>query len=62
MGIFGIKRPLLYGEREAALIRLQDEIMRVSDDHSLFAWKSPDDRGGLLATSLASFIGSSNII
>jgi hypothetical protein len=33
-----------------------------SDDHSLFAWRSSDNRGGLLATSAASFIGSHNII
>ncbi|KAF2181428.1 ankyrin, partial [Zopfia rhizophila CBS 207.26] len=62
LGIFGINMPLVYGEREAAFIRLQEEIMRVSDDHSLFAWKSSDDRGGLLATSPASFINSYNII
>lgn len=36
--------------------------MRISDDHSLFAWKSPENRGGLLATSPASFIGSYNIV
>src|SRR6185295_2773072 len=50
MGIFGVNMPLLYGEGERAFIRLQEEIMRVSDDHSLFAWRSTDDRGGLLAT------------
>ncbi len=62
LGIFGINMPLIYGERETAFIRLQEEIMRISDDHSLFAWKSPDNRGGLLATSPAAFIGSGNII
>jgi ankyrin repeat protein len=54
--------PLIYGEKEAAFTRLQDEIMRVSDDHSLFAWRSSDNRGGLLATSPAAFIGSDNIV
>ncbi|EHK44874.1 HET protein [Trichoderma atroviride IMI 206040] len=62
LGIFGINMPLLYGEGERAFIRLQEEIMRVSDDHSLFAWESPDNRGGLLATSPAAFKGSGNII
>ncbi|KAF2108494.1 heterokaryon incompatibility protein-domain-containing protein, partial [Lophiotrema nucula] len=39
LGIFGVNMPLLYGEGEsAAFIRLQGEIMKVSDDHSLFAW------------------------
>lgn len=51
--------PLLYGEGERAFIRLQEEIMKKSEDHSIFAWS--DDglmRGsfcGLLAQSLASF-------
>ncbi|RTE76484.1 hypothetical protein BHE90_009067 [Fusarium euwallaceae] len=62
LGIFGINMPLIYGERETAFIRLQEEIMRISDDHSLFAWKSTDNRGGLLATSPAAFISSNNIV
>jgi hypothetical protein len=62
LGIFGINMPLIYGERETAFTRLQEEIMRISDDHSLFAWKSSDNRGGLLATSPAAFIGSDNIV
>ncbi|KAH8586888.1 hypothetical protein B0O99DRAFT_527789, partial [Bisporella sp. PMI_857] len=62
MGIFGINMPLIYGERETAFIRLQEKIMKISDDHSLFVWKSSDSRGGLLATSPAAFIGSHNIV
>ncbi|RSM17562.1 hypothetical protein CDV31_003639 [Fusarium ambrosium] len=62
MGIFSINMPLLYGEGERAFIRLQEEIMRVSDDHSLFAWKCPNSRGGLLAVSPAAFKDSGNII
>ncbi|RYP63425.1 hypothetical protein DL771_009278 [Monosporascus sp. 5C6A] len=62
MGIFGINMPLLYGEGERAFVRLQEEIMKFSDDHSLFAWESPDLRGGLLATSPAAFKGSKDII
>ncbi|OQE21944.1 hypothetical protein PENSTE_c011G08194 [Penicillium steckii] len=61
MGIFGINMPLLYGERENAFIRLQEEILRLSDDPSLFAWKSKDGRG-LLAPSPAAFVDSGNII
>jgi hypothetical protein len=38
LGIFGVNMPLLYGEREKAFIRLQEEIMKNSDDQSLFAW------------------------
>ncbi|KAL6816109.1 ankyrin repeat-containing domain protein [Trichoderma camerunense] len=62
MGIFGINMPLLYGEGERAFIRLQEEIMKVSDDHSIFAWESSDSRGGILATSPEAFKGSKNII
>jgi ankyrin repeat protein len=62
MGIFDINMPLIYGEGENAFLRLQEEIMKLSDDHSLFAWRSSDDRGGCLATSPASFRDSSNII
>lgn len=62
MGIFGINMPLLYGEGERAFIRLQEEIMKISNDHSIFAWKSRDTRGGILATSPEAFSDSNNII
>ncbi|KAB8263203.1 hypothetical protein BDV32DRAFT_136253 [Aspergillus pseudonomiae] len=62
MGLFGVNMPLIYGEREAAFIRLQEEILRISEDHSLFAWKSSDTRAGLLATSPAAFIDSHDIV
>jgi hypothetical protein len=62
LGIFNINMPLIYGEKETAFIRLQEEIMKISDDHSLFAWRSRDARGGLLATSPDPFIDSGNIV
>lgn len=62
MGIFGINMPLLYGEGERAFIRLQQEIMRTSDDQSLFAWRSSDTRGGLLAASPEAFESSGDIV
>ncbi|KAK2601949.1 hypothetical protein QQS21_004462 [Conoideocrella luteorostrata] len=62
MGIFGVSMPLLYGEGEKAFTRLQEEIIRISDDHSLFAWRSPDHRSGLLATSPHAFIGCGSIV
>ncbi|MCJ1239951.1 hypothetical protein MMC14_007950 [Varicellaria rhodocarpa] len=43
LGIFGVNLPLLYGEGERAFIRLQDEIVRNSDDLSLLAWVSSKD-------------------
>jgi hypothetical protein len=38
LGIFDINMPLLYGEGERAFVSLQEEIMKNSDDQSLFAW------------------------
>ncbi|GAB1318500.1 Heterokaryon incompatibility domain-containing protein [Madurella fahalii] len=38
LGIFGINMPLLYGEGIKAFRRLQEEIIKVSDDHSIFAF------------------------
>ncbi|GME40967.1 BRCT domain-containing protein [Neofusicoccum parvum] len=59
MGLFDINMPMLYGEGEKAFIRLQEEIMRASDDESLFAWvdrdADPDALYGLLAKSPAWF-------
>ncbi|KAF2252085.1 HET-domain-containing protein, partial [Trematosphaeria pertusa] len=38
LGIFDVNMPLLYGEGEKAFVRLQEEIMKDSQDQSLFAW------------------------
>lgn len=38
LGIFDVSMPMLYGEGERALIRLQEEIIRDTDDQSIFAW------------------------
>jgi len=38
LGLFGINMPLLYGEGEQAFIRLQEEIIQHTNDHSIFAW------------------------
>ena len=65
MGIFDVNMPLLYGEREKAFMRLQEEIMKHSDDQSLFAWTDPsapaDYHSGLLAESPKQFLNSGNI-
>jgi hypothetical protein len=67
MGLFGVNMPMLYGEGERAFERLQEEIMKTSDDHTLFAWTEPRDKGrrstrGLLADSPAAFANSGNIV
>ena len=38
LGLFDVGMPLLYGEGERAFRRLQEEIMRISDDESIFVW------------------------
>lgn len=40
MGLFGVGIPVLYGEREYAFIRLQEEILRRIPDSTLLAWGS----------------------
>jgi hypothetical protein len=68
LGLFNIHMPLLYGEGQQAFIRLQEEIMKRSDDQSLFAWsRAPGDASkdsvyGLLAVSPAQFIGCIDIV
>ncbi|EEP82649.1 predicted protein [Uncinocarpus reesii 1704] len=47
LGVFGVNMPLLYGEGgEKAFIRLQEEIMRRSEDHTIFAWTSQCEHRG----------------
>lgn len=64
MGLFEVNMPLLYGEGRKAFTRLQEEILKNSDDHSLFAW----DMGGsgepcdLFASSPASFSDGRHIV
>ena len=38
LGIFGVNMPTIYGEGEKAFMRLQEEILKVSSDQTLFAW------------------------
>ncbi|KAK7734230.1 hypothetical protein SLS53_007878 [Cytospora paraplurivora] len=49
LGIFGINLPLLYGEGKKAFIRLQEEILRASDDHSVLAFDAASSGHSLLA-------------
>ena len=66
IGIFLINMPMLYGEGGRAFLRLQEEIMKVSDDQSLFAWTdeeaSDDTHYGLLARHPSCFRHSRNIV
>ncbi|KAM0813337.1 putative Heterokaryon incompatibility domain-containing protein [Seiridium cardinale] len=66
LGIFDINMPMLYGEGQGAFKKLQEEIIRVSDDQSIFAWSlfepQAPDLTGALAASPASFRDSGSII
>jgi hypothetical protein len=59
LGLFDIQMPLLYGEGAKAFIRLQEEILKTTDDYSLFAWSAIADGEpiyrGLLARSPLEF-------
>lgn len=53
-----VNMPLLYGEGTKAFLRLQTEIIRLSNDQSIFAWGPPGTRGssdGMRARSPKSF-------
>jgi hypothetical protein len=67
LGIFDINMPLLYGEGEKAFRRLQEEIFKGTDDHSLLAWTIKLDQvgwklGSVFADSPHNFLHSCDII
>jgi len=77
LGLFSVSMPLLYGEGRRAFTRLQEELMKISDDHTIFAWSTlidiedgsevlqnsyPSSENGILAPYPAAFAGSGHII
>ncbi|KFY05904.1 hypothetical protein V492_08238, partial [Pseudogymnoascus sp. VKM F-4246] len=62
LGIFDVNMPMLYGEGKRAFLRLQEEIIKRSDDYTIFAWSIRlDDQPGLLADSPAAFAGCQHV-
>jgi hypothetical protein len=63
LGIFDVNMPLIYGEGRKAFMRPQEEILKSSDDQSIFAHISPalDSPAGLFARSPAFFALSGGI-
>ena len=59
LGILGVSMDTRYGEGPNAFIRLQQDILDVSIDESIFVWKhktwTENDTSGLLASSPACF-------
>lgn len=44
LGIFNINMPILYGEGNRAFLRLQEEILKQSQDQSILVWRWPLSR------------------
>ena len=61
LGLFQVHMPLLYGEGERALIRLQEEILKTTEDYTLLARGAADNiihgvkNKNALASSLSEF-------
>ncbi|KAI1861856.1 hypothetical protein JX265_009359 [Neoarthrinium moseri] len=47
LGIFDVNMPLLYGEGSKAFLRLQEEIIKRSNDMSIFAYAPPSEESAL---------------
>ncbi|KAH7174059.1 uncharacterized protein B0J16DRAFT_365546 [Fusarium flagelliforme] len=53
LGIFDVNMPLLYGEKDKAFFRLQEEIIKVNEDVSLLAWNYTEADDGFAPNGLA---------
>ena len=70
MGLFGVHMAVIYGEGYDAFLRLQLEIIKMSDDETIFAWTQPKplenfiviSNRGLLAPTPAAFKESEDIV
>lgn len=63
MGLFEVNIPLIYGEGPKAFMRLQEEIMRASNDMSIFAWVGTSDSSfGMLASTPDCFVDSHDVL
>jgi hypothetical protein len=62
MGLFNVHMPIIYGEGlQKAFKRLQWEIIKMSPDETLFAWRAHRETSGLLADSPADFEDSGTV-
>ncbi|KAK4952179.1 hypothetical protein LTR10_010101 [Elasticomyces elasticus] len=64
LGIFNVNMPLLYGEGDKAFLRLQEAIIRQSNDVSILAWRLDtlaDSHSSVLARQPSDFSGSGNV-
>lgn len=65
LGLFGVNMPLIYGEGRKSFRRLQEEIIRSSDDQSILAWYATEESDGtpvdFLASRASDFLESGDI-
>ncbi|KIM66493.1 hypothetical protein SCLCIDRAFT_326548 [Scleroderma citrinum Foug A] len=64
LGLFGVHMPMLYGEGKNAFRRLQLELIRMTNDHSIFAWerRSAGWSGSVLADDPSLFRDCDDIV
>ena len=67
MGLFDIYMPMIYGEREKAFLRLQQQLIQKSKDESIFAWDmdfpvNTQAYSGLFSPSPLEYANCGNII
>lgn len=62
LGIFDVYMPMLYGEGHRAFRRLQEEIIKQSDDHTIFSWREKSLAKSVLAPSPSCFDGLGDMI
>ncbi|KAL4081415.1 heterokaryon incompatibility protein-domain-containing protein [Scleroderma yunnanense] len=55
LGLLDVNMPMLYGEGKKAFQRLQLEIIRMSNDQSIFAWRGSNRTGSILADDSSCF-------
>lgn len=62
LGILGVHMPMLYGEGNHAFRRLQEEVIKQSDDQTIFAWRDQRELKSVLAPSPSCFKDLRNAI
>ncbi|KAI1407251.1 HET-domain-containing protein [Hypoxylon sp. FL1857] len=66
LGLFDVNMPLLYGEGSKAFVRLQEEIIKTSNDHTIFCWsRNSSMRAGwnsMLAPSPTAFVDAGDYV
>ena len=56
LGIFDVNMPLLYGEGKKAFFRLQEQIVKKSNDQSILAWVDASEVGGFASSPRVHFL------